>query len=210
LKRFWGLTPWMLEITIVFSYIIHKMLDVYIIAGLLVLNAIIGYTQEEKASKAVELLKKSLQINSKVLRDGKWTTVKARYLVPGDIIRIRAGDFLPADVELLNGEEMEIDQSTLTGVSLPVSKKTGNKVYSGSIVRKGECNAKVIATGKRTYYGKATELVSVAKPKLHMEEVTAKIVNYLLLIFVVLLGVMFHFSYIRREDPLNVPLSPWC
>ena|GEM_PF-1506190 len=82
LKRFWGLTPWMLEITIVFSYIINKMLDVYIIAGLLVLNAIIGYTQEEKASKAVELLKKSLQINSKVLRDGKWTTVKARYLVP--------------------------------------------------------------------------------------------------------------------------------
>jgi len=200
----------MLEITIVFSYIIHKMLDVYIIAGLLVLNAIIGYTQEEKASKAVELLKKNLQINSKVLRDGKWTTVKARYLVPGDIIRIRAGDFLPADVELLNGEEMEIDQSTLTGVSLPVSKKTGDKVYSGSIVRKGECNAKVIATGKRTYYGKATELVSVAKPKLHMEEVTAKIVNYLLLIVVVLLGLMFHFSYIRREDPLNVPLSPWC
>jgi len=151
LKRFWGLTPWMLEIIIVFSYIIHKMLDVYIIAGLLVLNAIIGYTQEEKASKAVELLKKNLQINSKVLRDGKWTTVKARYLVPGDIIRIRAGDFLPADVELLNGEEMEIDQSTITGVSLPVSKKTGDKVYSGSIVRKGECNAKVIATGKRTY-----------------------------------------------------------
>jgi len=137
LKRFWGLTPWMLEITIVFSYIIHKMLDVYIIAGLLALNAIIGYTQEEKASKAVELLKKSLQINSKVLRDGKWTTVKARYLVPGDIIRIIAGDFIHADVELLKGGEMEIDQSTLTGVSLPVSKKTGDKVYSGSIVRKG-------------------------------------------------------------------------
>jgi len=145
-----------------------------------------------------------------VLRDGKWTTVKARYLVPGDIIRIRAGDFVPADVELLKVEELEIDQSALTGETLPVSKKTGDKVYSGSIVRKGECNAKVIATGKRTYYGKATELVSVAKPKLHMEEVTAKIVNYLLLIFVVLLGVMFHFSYIRREDPLNVPLSPWC
>ena len=178
----------MLEITIVFSYIIHKMLDVYIIAGLLVLNAIIGYTQEEKASKAVELLKKNLQINSKVLRDGKWTTVKARYLVPGDIIRIRAGDFLPADVELLNWEEMEIDQSTLTGESLPVSKKTDDKVYSGSIVRKGECNAKVIATGKRTFYGKATELVSVAKPKLHMEEVTARIVNYLLFIVVVLRG----------------------
>jgi len=136
LKRFWGLTPRMLEITIVFSYIIHKMLDVYIIAGFLVLNAIIGYTQEEKASKAVELLKKSLQINSKVLRDGKWTTVKARYLVLGDIIRIRAGDFIHADVELLKGEELEIDQSTLTGEALPVSKKTGDKVYSSSIVRK--------------------------------------------------------------------------
>jgi len=129
------------------------MLDVYIIARLLVLNAIIGYTQEEKASKAVELLKKSLQINSKVLRDGKWTTVKARYLVPGDIIRIRAGDFVPADIELLKGEELEIDQSALTGELFPVSKKTGDKVYSGSILRKWECNAKVIATGKRTYYG---------------------------------------------------------
>jgi len=112
------------------------MLDVYIVAGLLVLNAIIGYTQEEKTSKAVELLKKSLQINSKVLRVGKWTTVKARYLVPGDIIRIRAGDFVPADVELLKGEELEMDQSTLTGEALPVSKKTGDKVFSSSIVRK--------------------------------------------------------------------------
>jgi len=123
-----------------------------------------------------------------MLKDGKWTTVKARYLVPGDMIRIRAGDFASADVEFLKGEELEIDQSALTGESLPFSKKTGDKVYSGSIVRKGECNAKVIATGKRIYYGKTTELVSVAKPKLHMEEVTAKIVNYLLLIVVVILG----------------------
>jgi len=207
-KRFWGLTPWMLEITIVFSYLIHKMLDVYIIGGLLVVNAIIGYTQEEKASKAVELLKNSLQINSKVLRDGKWTTVKARNLVPGDIIRIRAGDFVPADVELLKGEELEIDQSALTGESLPVSKGIGDTVYSGSIVRKGECNAKVIATGKKTYYGKTTELVSIAKPKLHMEEVTAKIVNYLLLIVVMLLGIIFLFSYIRGDNLLNiVPLA---
>ncbi len=208
LKRFWGLTPWMLEITIVFSYLIHKMLDVYIIAGLLIVNAIIGYTQEEKASKAVELLKKSLQINSKVLRDGKWTTIKARYLVPGDIIRIRAGDFVPADVELLKGEELEIDQSALTGESLPVSRKTGDTVYSGSVVRKGECSAIVVATGKKTYYGKTTELVSIAKPKLHMEEVTAKIVNYLLIIVVVLLGLIFLISYIRGENLLNIiPLA---
>ena len=131
-------------------------------------------------------------------------------LFQGDIIRIRAGDFVPADVELLKGEELEIDQSTLTGESLPVSKKIGDKLYSGSIVRKGECNAKVIATGKRAYYGNTTKLVSVAKPKLHMEEVIAKIVNYLLLIVVVLLGVMFLFSYLRREDLLNVISLAWC
>ncbi|MCW6159092.1 MAG: plasma-membrane proton-efflux P-type ATPase [Thermoplasmatales archaeon] len=207
-KRFWGLTPWMLEITIVFSFLIHKLINVYIIAGLLVVNAIIGYTQEEKASKAVEILKNSLQINAKVLRDGKWILLKAREIVPGDVIRLRAGDFVPADVEMREGEELEIDQSALTGESLPISKKKGDKVYSGSIVRKGEGNGVVTATGKDTYFGKTTELVSIAKPKLHMEAVTARIVNYLLVIVVVLLGVIFIFSYFRKVDLITVvPLA---
>ena len=208
LKRFWGLTPWMLEITIIFSFLIHKLIDVYVIAGLLVVNAIIGYTQEEKASKAVELLKNSLQVNSKVLRDGKWTKLKARYIVPGDVIRIRAGDFVPADLDLVEGEELDVDQSALTGESLPVAKKIGERVYSGSILRKGEGTGIVVATGKKTYFGKTTELVSIAKPKLHMEEVTEKIVNYLLLIVIILLGVIFIFSYVRGIYLLDVvPLA---
>lgn len=208
LKRFWGITPWMLEITIIFSFLIHNMIDVYIIAALLIVNAIIGYSQEEKASKAVELLKKSLQINSKVLRDRKWSQIAAKYIVPGDIVRIRAGDFVPADIILITGEEIEIDQSALTGESLPVVKKYGDTVYSGSVVRKGEGNGKVTATGKRTYFGKTTELVTVARPKLHMEEVTTKIVNYLLMIVLVLLSIMVFIAYLRGISLLSViPVS---
>ncbi|MEM0128243.1 MAG: plasma-membrane proton-efflux P-type ATPase [Thermoplasmatales archaeon] len=208
LKRFWGLTPWMLELTIVFSFLIHKMINVYIIASLLVVNAIIGYTQEERASKAVEILKSSLQVNAKVLRNGKWVLLKARELVPGDVIRLRGGDFVPADTTMLEDEELEVDQSALTGESMPVSKKRGDKVFSGSIVRKGEANGIVTATGKNTYFGKTTELVSIAKPKLHMEEITSRIVDYLLIIVVVLLGIIFLFSYLRGVNLLDVvPLA---
>ncbi|MEL9914725.1 MAG: plasma-membrane proton-efflux P-type ATPase [Thermoplasmatales archaeon] len=208
LKRFWGLTPWMLELTIVFSFLIHKMINVYIISGLLVVNAIIGYTQEERASKAVELLKRSLQVNAKVLRDGQWVVIKARDLVPGDVVRLRAGDFVPADVKILDDSEMEVDQSALTGESLPVSKKKGDKVFSGSIVRKGESNGIVEATGMKTYFGRTAELVSIARPKLHMEEITTRIVNYLLVIVVVLLGVIFLFSYLRGLNLIEVvPLA---
>ncbi|MGC8645458.1 MAG: plasma-membrane proton-efflux P-type ATPase [Thermoplasmata archaeon] len=207
LKRFWGLTPWMLEITIVFSFVIHKMINVYIIASLLVVNAIIGYTQEERASKAVEILKSSLQVNAKVLREGKWIVLKARELVPGDFVRLRAGDFVPADVEVEEGD-LEVDQSALTGESLPVSKGKGERVYSGSIVSKGEANCTVVATGKSTYFGKTTELVSIAKPKLHMEEVTARVVNYLLVIVVILLAVMFIISYVKGIYLISVvPLA---
>ncbi|MEM0138586.1 MAG: HAD-IC family P-type ATPase [Thermoplasmatales archaeon] len=176
----------------------------YIISGLLVVNALIGYTQEERASKAVELLRSSLQVNARVLRDGLWVVIKARELVPGDVVRLRAGDFVPADIKILSDSEMEVDQSALTGESLPVSKKKGDKVFSGSIVRKGEANGLVEATGMNTYFGRTAELVSIARPKLHMEEITTRIVNYLLVIVVVLLGVIFLFSYVRGLNLIEV------
>ncbi len=207
-KKFYGLTPFMLEITMVFSYIIHSYLDAYIIAGLLVVNAIIGFTQEERASKAVELLRKKLQVNAKVLRDGNWKSIPARELVPGDIVRIRAGDFVPADLKIISNSELEIDQSALTGESLPVVKKYNDVLFSGSIVRKNEATTVVVKTGKNTYFGKTTELVQLARPKLHMEQITTRIVDYLLLIVIVLIAAMFIVTYIHGMNIIDViPLA---
>ncbi|MGC8630053.1 MAG: plasma-membrane proton-efflux P-type ATPase [Thermoplasmata archaeon] len=207
-KKFWGVTPWMLEITMVFSFIIGKDLDGYIIAALLILNAIIGFTQEERASKAVDILKQKLQINAKVLRAGKWEMVPARELVPGDIVRIRAGDFVPADLKILTSEELEVDQSALTGESMPVNRKAGELLYSGSIIRRNEATTIVDKTGKNTYFGKTTELVQFAKPKLHIESIITRIVEYLLLTVVILIGIMFVVTYLRGLSLISIiPLS---
>ncbi len=207
-KKFWGITPWMLEITMVFSFIIDKDLDGYIIAALLILNAIIGFTQEERASKAVDILKQKLQINAKVLRDSKWEMVPARELVLGDIVRVRSGDFVPADLKILTGEELEVDQSALTGESMPVTRKAGELLYSGSIIRRNEATTIVDKTGKNTYFGKTTELVQFARPKLHIESIITRIVEYLLLTVVILIGIMFVVTYLRGLSLISlIPLA---
>lgn len=193
-KKFWGLTAWMLEVVIILSYTLHKYLDMYIIAALLIFNAIIGFFQEERASKAVDTLKQKLMINARTLRDGKWIMIPAKELVPGDIVRVRAGDFVPADLKLINGD-LDVDQSALTGESLTVSKKKSDMLFSGSIIKSGEANAIVVLTGNQTYFGKTTELVQVAKPKLHAEEVTSEIVKWLLIIVGIALAVAFIVSY---------------
>jgi H+-transporting ATPase len=202
-KKFWGLTAWMLEAVIVLSYILHKYLDMYIIAALLVVNAVIGFMQEERASKAVEALKQRLRINARVLRDGKWQLIPARELVPGDVIRLRAGDFVPADVKLVEGE-VEVDQSALTGESLTVAKKSSDMLFSGSIVKSGETTAITVLTGANTYFGKTTELVQLARPKLHAEEVTSQVVKWLLIIVSIALLVAFSVSYMIGINLIEV------
>ncbi len=207
-KKFWGITPWMLEIVIVFSVIIHNYIDAYIIAGLLIVNAIIGFTQEEKATKAVEILRKKLQVNARVLRDKLWKVVPARELVPGDIVRVRAGDFVPADLKIASNNILKVDQSALTGESMPVDKKINDVLFSGSIIKRNEATAIVIKTGSKTYFGKTTELIKFAKPKLHMEEITTKIVDRLLIIVITLIGAMFVITYIRGLSLITViPLA---
>ncbi|MGB9780227.1 plasma-membrane proton-efflux P-type ATPase [Caldanaerobacter sp.] len=202
-KKFWGLTAWMLEAVIVLSYILHKYLDMYIIAALLLVNAVIGFMQEERASKAVEALKQRLRINARVLRDGKWQLIPARELVPGDVIRLRAGDFVPADVKLVEGE-VEVDQSALTGESLTVAKKKSDMLFSGSIVKSGETTAVTVLTGANTYFGKTTELVQLARPKLHAEEVTSQVVKWLLIIVSIALLVAFSVSYMMSINLIEV------
>ncbi|MEM3693237.1 MAG: plasma-membrane proton-efflux P-type ATPase [Candidatus Bathyarchaeia archaeon] len=202
-KKFWGITAWMLEIIIILSWILQRYSDLYIVTALLFLNSIIGFVQEQKASSAVEVLKKKLQVNARVLRDGTWKIVPARELVPGDVVRVRSGDFVPADVKIIMGE-LEVDQSALTGESMEVEKKSDDILYSGSIVKRGEANGLVILTGIETYFGRTAQLVQIARPKLHMEEVVSKVVKWLLVIVVTLLGVAFVFSIVKGINPLEI------
>ena len=202
LKHFWGLTAYMLEFTIVMSLVLHKYVDVLLISGLMLFNAIMGFTQERKAAKTVKALKKSLQVFVRVLRNGKWLQVEASQLVPGDIIRIRTGDFVTADVKLMNGSA-GADQSALTGESKLIDKKEGNILYAGSIIKNGECSAVVVATGIKTFFGKTAQLVQTAKPQLHMEEVVANVVKILFSIVLLFLVITVVVSLLRGETFLS-------
>ncbi len=202
-KKFWGLTAWMLEVIIVLSWILQRYPDLYIVTGLLVFNSILGFAEEQRASNAVEALKERLQVNARVLRDGSWKTVPARELVPGDIVRNRSGDFVPADIKIATGD-LEVDQSALTGESVGIEKKPDEILYSGSIVKRGESNGIVVSTGAKTYFGRTAQLVQLAKPKLHLEEVVSNVVRWLLAIVVVLAALALVFSVLETKNLLDL------
>ncbi len=203
LSYFWGPIPWMIEIAIVLSGILRHWPDLIIISVLLLANALIGYLEEHSAGKAIDALKAQLAIKAKVLRDSEWITCAARELVPGDIIRIRIGDIVPADVKLLEGDPVECDESALTGESLPVTRKPGSSVYSGSIIRQGEINAIVYATGHKTYFGKTAELVINTKSVSHFQKSVLQIGRYLILLALALVAVIVIASVIRHESLLS-------
>jgi H+-transporting ATPase len=203
LSKFWGLTAWMLEVIIILSWFLHRYSDAFIVIGLLFFNAIIGFIQEYNSANAVEALKKKLQINVKVLRESTWKVVPARELVPGDIIRMRTGDFVPADVQINEGQ-VSLDQSAITGESLEVNKKATEIIYSGSIVTKGEANGMVTLTGSNTNYGKTIELVKTANPKSHIDEIIAVVVKWLLVIVGLLLLVAFIVSYFKGINLMEI------
>ena len=202
-KRFWGLAAWMLEVAIVLSFVLGKYLDVYIIAALLIVNAVLGFIQERQATRAVKALKQKLQLQARVLRDGVWQIVNAAEVVPGDVIRVRSGDFVPADFKILEAEAT-VDQSAITGESLPVDKKAGDLVYSGSLVKKGEVTGVITATGARTNFGKTAQLVQLARPKLQMEQVISNLMKWLLVLVVSLLLVAAAVSWAHGLNLLDV------
>jgi H+-transporting ATPase len=193
----------MLEIAIILSFVLGKYLDLYIIAALLLLNAVLGFAQEQQATRAVKALKQKLQVQTRVLRDKAWSTISAAELVPGDIIRVRSGDFVPADLKIIDAE-VTVDQSAITGESMPLEKKSGEIIYSGSIIRKGEATSVVTSTGAHTYFGKTTQLVQLAKPRLHMEAVITGLMKWLLILVVSLLLVAFAVSWIRGTNLLDM------
>ena len=207
LKKFWGTTPWMLEITIVMEWLLAKYLETYIIAGLLVFNAILSFVQEEQANAALALLKQRLRINARVKRDEKWTMIPARELVPGDLVRLRAGDFVPADVKVVEGN-VDVDQSSITGESLTVEKNTDDTLFSGSTIRTGEITGIVVATGTKTYFGRTVELVQIAKPKLHMEEVVSKVARWLIIMVGFALSIGLALAMLKGMDVMEMlPLT---
>jgi H+-transporting ATPase len=203
LGYFWSPIPWMIEAAAIISAIISHWEDFWIIIGLLLLNAIVGFWQEHKADNAINLLKRRLAAKAQVLRDGKWTELEARELVPGDIIRIRLGDIVPADVKLFDGDYLLIDQSALTGESLPVEKHVSEDAYSGSIVEKGEMTALVVETGANTYFGRTAKLVEEAKTKSHFQKAVIKIGDYLIAFAVALILLIFLVAMFRQESLLQ-------
>ena len=203
LRYFWGPIPWMIEAAVVLSAIIHHWEDVGIIGALLVLNAVVGFWQENKADNAIELLKQKLALKARVLRDGKWRDVAARELVPGDIVRVRLGDIVPADLKLVNGEYLQVDESALTGESLPVEKHASDVAYSGSIIRQGEMDSLVVGTGVKTYFGKTTRLVEEAGTQSHFQRAVVKIGDYLIVLALSLVTLIFMVSLFRHESVLD-------
>jgi H+-transporting ATPase len=204
LKYFWGPIPWMIEVAVVLSGVVRHWPDFFIILLLLVANATIGFWEERQAGNAIDALKARLAIKARVQRDGKWVTPPARELVPGDIIRLRLGDIVPADARLLDGDEISVDQSALTGESLPATKNPGDAVFSGSIVRRGEIGALVYATGGKTYFGKTADLVQSAVTVSHFQKAVLRIGNYLIILAVALVSVIIAVGIYRGEPILTV------
>jgi H+-transporting ATPase len=206
LTYFWGPIPWMIEVAVVLSAIAQHWPDFVIILILLLANAVVGFWEEHQAGNAIAALKAKLAIEARVKRDGKWTTPAARELVPGDVIRVRLGDIVPADARLLTGDPIEVDQSALTGESLPATRKPGEAVFSGSIVRQGEIDALVYATGASTYFGKTAQLVQEAQTVSHFQRAVLKIGDYLIVLALALVGLIIVVS-LFRGDPMLTTLQ---
>jgi plasma-membrane proton-efflux P-type ATPase len=206
LGKFWGVSAWMLEVIMILSAVLRKYSDLAVVGALLIVNAVLSFMQERRAAGVVETLRRRLQVSARVRRESSWQVIPARDLVPGDILRVRAGDIVPADVKLLTGT-LSVDQSALTGESKDVDRVPGDMLSSGSVVRRGEGNGVVMLTGAKTSFGRTTELVQQARPKLHIEAVVAKVVRWLFVIVGALLGVVIVLSLIRGAPILEmVPL----
>ena len=203
LKFFWGPIPWMIEAAAIMSILIHHLEDFWIISALLMLNAVVGFWQEHKADNAIELLKKKLSPSARVIRDNTWREIPAQELVPGDRVRVRLGDIVPADLKLLDGDYLLVDESALTGESLPVEKQINGVAYSGSVIHQGEMDGLVVATGMNTYFGKTAKLVEEAQTESHFQKAIIKIGDYLIALAATLVILIFLVALYRHESMLE-------
>jgi len=205
-RRFWGPIPWMIEVAAILSAIVRKWEDFIIISIMLLVNAGLDFFQEHRALNALKALKQRLKAEIIVLRDGKFETIPARELVPGDIVRLRIGNIVPADVQLLQGDYLLIDQSALTGESLPVSKKSNEVAYASTIVKQGEMLAVVVNTGAHTNFHTVVALVAKAslEERSHFQKMVIRIGDFLILITVVLVVLIVMVALFRQEHFLEI------
>jgi H+-transporting ATPase len=203
LSYFWGPIPWMIEAAAILSAVVHHWEDFGIILALLLMNAGVGFWEEYQAGNAIAALKATLALHARVKRDGTWTTIPARELVPGDLMRVCIGEIVPADARLLQGDPIEVDQSALTGESLPVERKSGDPVYSGSIIKQGEADALVYATGQNTYFGKTAHLVETAHTVSHFQRAVLKIGDFLIVVALALVILILVVALFRGDKMLT-------
>jgi H+-transporting ATPase len=180
LAKFWAPVPWMLEAAIVLELALGKYVEASIIAGLLVFNAVLGFLQEGRAQATLAALKSRLALNASVRRDNAWTTIAAAGLVPGDVVKLSLGAVVAADVRLIEGEVL-LDQSMITGESIPIEAAPGLETYAGALVRRGEAVAEVTATGVRTKFGRTAELVRTAHAGSSQQQAVLRVVRNLAL-----------------------------
>src|SRR5215470_1929733 len=204
LGHFTGPIAYMIEAAAIVSAVIGHWDDFAIITGLLLFNAALEFWQDRKASNALAALKKGLAPEATALRDGKWQTVQAATLVPGDVVKVRLGVIVPADLRFVGGDYASIDQAALTGESLPVAKKVGDEAYSGSVVKQGEMQGVVIATGANTFFGRTAKLVAAAGAVSHAQKAMFEIGNFLIIVAValalIIVAVQVYTDIIIRDD----------
>ncbi|MFQ6537815.1 MULTISPECIES: plasma-membrane proton-efflux P-type ATPase [Aphanothece] len=187
LGHLWGPIAWMIELAALLSALVRDWSDLVLILVLLGANALVGFWEEFKAGHEIEALQAQLALEALVRRDDTWSLRPARDLVPGDVIRLRIGVIVPADARLLEPGPLEVDQSPLTGESLPVERTEGDGVLSGSIVRRGEADAVVYATGAGTFFARTARLVEAEPPPSHFQQAVLKIGDYLIVVALLLI-----------------------
>src|ERR1700678_654530 len=178
LEKFWAPVPWMLEAAIILELVLGKYVEAAIIAALLIFNAALGLFQESRAQATLAALKSRLALNASVRRDGAWKTIPAVELVPGDVVKLSLGAVVAADVHLTGGEVL-LDQSMLTGESVPIEAGVGIQTYAGALVRRGEAVAEITATGVRTKFGRTAELVRTAHVVSSQQKAVLRVVRNL-------------------------------
>ena len=203
LSKFWAPVPWMLEAAVALQLFLGKVDEAIIIALLLIFNATVSFVHENRADKALALLRNRLTVQARVRRDGRWQRVPAKDLVPEDVVHLRLGDLVPADIRLLEGSLL-LDQSALTGESLPVEAGPEAMAFAGGVIKRGEATGRVAATGPRTYFGRTAELVRTAKAVSHLEILIFTIVKHLIALDAILVGGLLIYAWSTGMPPSDV------
>ncbi|HUY41615.1 MAG TPA: plasma-membrane proton-efflux P-type ATPase [Candidatus Dormibacteraeota bacterium] len=201
--KLWGPIPWMLEGTVALEVATKRYAEAAVVLVLLLVNAVIAFLHEHRSREAVEVLERRLEIQARVLRDGRWQRIASRQLVPGDVIHVRMGDVVPADCTIADGA-VSVDEAVLTGESAARTRANGEKLYSGSTVKHGEATAEVVATGARTAFGNVVLLVAHSREGGHLHDQVFSVVKYLLLLDGVLVIAFFAYGLAHGTSAVDI------